>query len=114
MKARPIHIDKTGVVRVPLARDGKDEAVIDLEAYNELMTLGVYQNWQLRGGNVGARGPRGLKVLIGRVLTNARPGQRVVYRDGNPLNLRRGNLDLSDGAFSINHDRAQLGLGLGQ
>lgn len=112
MKGRPVRIandrDRGSIVYVPLARDGKNEAVLDLDDYNELIGLGVYQNWQLRGGQVGARGPDGITLLIGRVLTDAKPGQRVIFRDGNCLNLRRDNLDLSEGGFAIHHDRARL------
>ncbi|WEX07290.1 hypothetical protein [Chelativorans sp. AA-79] len=108
MKARSVRILEGSAVAVPLARDGRQEAILDLSDYNELIALGVYPNWQLRGGNVGSRGPNGIKVLIARVLTDAKPGQRVVYRDGNKLNLRRGNLSVLDGGFSINHDKALL------
>lgn len=111
MKGRPVRIDgdreKGFVVYVPLAR-GDDEAVLDLEDYNELVALKVYPNWQLRGGQAGARGPGGINVLIARVLTDAKPGQRVTYRDGDKLNLRRSNLECSESGFSVNHDRAML------
>jgi hypothetical protein len=112
MKARPVRIEgdqqRGFVVYVPLGRDGEDEAVLDLDDYNDLVALKVYPNWQLRGGQVGARGPGGINVLIARVLTDAKPGQRVTYRDGDKLNLRRSNLECSESGFSINHDRADL------
>jgi len=112
VKGRPVRItndrDRGSIVHVPLARDGRREAVLDLDDYNELIGLGVYQNWQGRGGQVGARGPDGITLLIARVLTDAKPGQRVIFRDGDCLNLRRDNLDLSEGGFAIHHDRARL------
>lgn len=110
MKGRPVHItgdQKKGfLVHVPLARDGEQEAILDLDDYNELVSLKVYPNWSLRGGNVSARIPGGASVLIARVLTDANPGQRVVYRDGDRLNLRRENLSCSESGFAVNHDRA--------
>ncbi|MCG7504764.1 hypothetical protein [Mesorhizobium retamae] len=112
MKARPVRIsgdrENGFLVHVPIGRDGVNEATLDLDDYNELVSFKVYPNWQLRGGQVGARGPLGIEVLIARVLTNAEPGQRVLYVDGSPFNLRRGNLDLQDWGSSIRHDRGEL------
>jgi len=111
MKARPVRItdSKDGgiCVSVPLARTGANEAVLDLQDYNELISLGLYPNWSLLGRNVSARGPLGLRLLVARILTDARPGEVVWYRDGNPLNLRRQNLGIKEG-FSIKHDRQLL------
>lgn len=112
MRARPVRIsgdqDNGFLVHVPLARDGELEAALDLEDYNELVSLKVYPNWSLRGGNVSARIPGGGSVLIARVLTDARPGQRVVYHDGDKLNLTRKNLSCSESGFAVNHDREMV------
>jgi hypothetical protein len=112
MKARPVRIEgdqqRGFTVHVPLGRDGENEAVLDLDDYNDLVALKVYPNWQLRGGQVGARGPFGLEILVARVLTDAGAGQRVVFLDGNPLNLRRSNIGLQVWGTAIHHDRADL------
>jgi hypothetical protein len=112
MKARPVRIEgdqqRGFTVHVPLGRDGGNEAVLDLDDYNDLVALKVYPNWQLRGGQVGARGPFGLEILVARVLTDAGAGQRVVFLDGNPLNLRRSNIGLQVWGTAVHHDRADL------
>ncbi|WP_027155327.1 hypothetical protein [Mesorhizobium sp. WSM2561] len=112
MKARPIRITGSKedgfLIHVPLGRSGTDEATVDLDDYNELVGLKLSRNWQLRGGQVGALAPFGTEVLIARVLTDARPGQRVVYLDNNTQNLRRNNLGLQAWGGSSKHDRALL------
>lgn len=112
MKARPIRITESPqkglfVVNVPLSRFGEGEAFLDLEDYNELTALKLYPNWSMLGGSVFARGPFGLRLIVARVLTDAKAGEVVEYLDGDPLNLRRGNLSIRDG-FSTKHDRALL------
>jgi hypothetical protein len=42
------------------------------------------------------------------VLVDAGPGQQVKHKDGNPRNLRRGNLELVEGGNAIRRDRALL------
>ncbi|MDQ0997025.1 hypothetical protein QFZ34_002207 [Phyllobacterium ifriqiyense] len=112
MKARPIRMEsdwasgaKQYVVCVPLGRSGNQEAAINREDYDELLSLGVSPNWQICSSSVASRGI-GHKVLVARVLMDAKAGQRVRYTDGNPLNLRRSNLSLEDKGFSINDDRS--------
>lgn len=108
MKPRSITVEKGGAVRVPLSRFGEAECIISFDDYQELLDLGVYPNWQLRGGNVASRGPGGISVLIARVLTDAKAGERVLYKDGDRKNLRRVNLSVVQNGFSVNHDRAKL------
>jgi hypothetical protein len=110
MKARPITIAKDGdsyIARVPLARSGKVEALVKPEDYNTLLSLGVSPNWQISGGSVVANTPNG-QTLVGRILTNAKAGQRVTYKDGNPLNLRRSNLEVIHRGFSLRNDFEDL------
>ncbi len=47
-------------------------------------------------------------MLVGRILTDAKAGQQVRYLDGNPLNLRRENLIIKQGGFSLRNDREYL------
>lgn len=107
MKARSVQIGKDGIVKVPLSRDGKQEATISLEDYQELISLGMFQNWALRGGVVGACGPGNVRVIVSRVLLDAKPGQTVEYKDGDKSNLLRENLSLREG-YSVHHDRDLL------
>lgn len=105
MKPRPVRLFVEGgrsMVAVPLARDGKNEAIISHDDYSNLISLGVYPNWQLRGGSVASRcldGP----VLVARVLLGIGEGERVRYLDGDRLNLRRENLKVVQG-WSVNND----------
>lgn len=124
MKARPVKITHQRgeyLVRVPLSRNGEKEATVSYEDYHTLLSLGVSPNWQLTGGSVVARttqrvleGPevrtQGRQVLIGRILMNAKAGQQVRYKDGNSLNLRRDNLMLRNGGFSLRNDREELSI----
>jgi len=109
MKTRPVKILPGGIVSVPLGRSGKHEAKIGLDDYQELLSLRIYPNWQMRGGSVGARGPNGVRVSIPRVLMDARPGEGVVYKDGDPTNLTRPNLKVVE-KFSVQYDRGLLTL----
>ena len=90
------------IVRVPLAK-GRGEAVIDQRDFDLLMRIGVSPAWFLNGTERGRyvrtsmRGIRGSLVGVARVITRARRGQIVKYRDGNRLNLRRGNLKVASG-----------------
>lgn len=119
MKARNVRLfveHGNNMVAVPLARDGKREAIIDHEDYSELLSLGLSPNWQIRGGSVSAHCPSGpvrtggsskapsVPILVARVLTGAKGGQRVSYRDGDRLNLRRENLEVVTG-WSSKNDR---------
>ena len=47
------------------------------------------------------------RVTLARALTGAKPREYVVHRDGNPFNLRRGNLEILSHAefFRRNGDR---------
>ena len=107
MKPRPITVTKQRIAIVPLSRNGEHSATIDLEDYELLMSLGVSPNWQCTGGSVVARTPKGT-MLVGRILMDAKRGQQVRYLDGNPLNLRRDNLTIKQGGFSLRNDRECL------
>lgn len=108
MKARPICLsfdNGKSLVHVPLSRRGEQEAVIEQDDYQRLISAGVSPNWHTVGGSVTARTPKGQR-LLGRIILGAEEGQTVRYQDGNPLNLRRDNLYLRYGGFSINSDTA--------
>ncbi|RWX68216.1 hypothetical protein EN780_09965 [Mesorhizobium sp. M4B.F.Ca.ET.089.01.1.1] len=95
-------------MHVPIGRDGTLEATVDHDDWNWLVAHKVSRNWLLRGGQVGACAPGKLEVLIGRVIVDALPGQRVVFLNGNELDLRRSNLGLQSHGGSTRHDRALL------
>lgn len=88
---------------VPLGSWGgakQKEAILFLEDYERLINNGLSGNWSCHSGSYVAvtiydketRATR--KVLINRVLMGAKVGERVRYKNGNPLDLRRSNLQL--------------------
>jgi hypothetical protein len=107
MKSRSVSIGPDGYLRVPLGRSGQHEAIIALDDYQQLIELGVSPNWQRCGGSVSAVTKKG-NMLVGRILADARAGQRVHYKDGNPLNLRRDNLSVREGGFSVVNNKEAL------
>lgn len=80
---------------VPLRPDGTKTAVIWKDDLEYLERLGVPCKWC----TIGRRKSVVVATTTGhpqiaRLLTNAKPGERVCYADGNRLNLRRDNLVL--------------------
>ena len=98
---------------VPLGRKGANEVAIWEDDYNFVRRLGLSGNWtKLLNNHVIATAPKasGNHVLVARVLLDAKAGQSVRYLDGNPLNLRRENLQLIERGGSIRRDRDFLGM----
>lgn len=96
------------LARVPIARDGKQEAVIHKADYLELIGLGLSGNWFLIRNTVCARVPGGKTILVARAILDAQPGTIIKYLDGDGKNLRRDNLKVMNGGFSVNADRRLL------
>lgn len=86
---------------VPLARGGS--AKIDAHDLEELIQRGITPNWTFNpsgGGDyayVRSRTPENNLVSIGRLVTGARPGEAVKYRNGDRRDLRRRNLYVTNG-----------------
>lgn len=98
--------DGTRIVKVPLT--GGFVATVEAEDYDAFVTLGLSTRWLANAGGSGSitvrftlpparPGQRSNNASVSRVIVNAGNGQRVRYRDGNPLNLRKSNLRLVDG-----------------
>lgn len=89
-------------LRVPLAR-GRGDAVMDADDLPLLRQAGLTDGWSFnRAGNARFRYVRahlsgGNTVTVARVIAGAPTGWHVRYHDGNPSNLRRGNLYLIEG-----------------
>lgn len=112
MKARDVRLSGSRIdgflVHVPCDRDSTLECVLDIEDWNFLVEHKV-KNLYMKGGQVCAF-VNGVEVLVSRVVTDAMPGQRVVYMNDDNLDLRRCNLGLSvsGGRLGSRHDRTEL------
>ena len=75
----------------------KAKVLIDEEDFNDLMGLDISMDWILFEGLVWVR--RGdQRISIARLIRDAGKGTKIVYKDGNQLNLRRDNLIIATGA----------------
>lgn len=92
--------DGNPIAVVPLARGG--DAIVDAHVLEDLLQRGFTLNWtfNLSGGGdyayVRAKTPDNL-VSISRLVTGARPGEAVRYRNGDRRDLRSRNLYVTNG-----------------
>lgn len=95
VKRKPTQFtDTDGVIRyrMPLARHGV-EVVIDTADLNAIADAGISLQWSQGPDNYPRVNIPGCGThAIARLILGAQQGERVVYRDGDPLNLRRSNL----------------------
>jgi len=94
-------IDGRQVAFVPLG-DGRF-AVVDAVDFDQLVAAGVSANWHIGVDDRGAdhvrirsaKPERFPVVSVARLITGAGPRERITFRDGDRLNLRRENLRVS-------------------
>ena len=87
---------KQSLVGVPLVAS-KLRAILLKSDFNDLMSLGISTvGWKLYHKQVVVRNNRWY-VSVGRMIRDADKNQKVIPKDGNPLNLRRDNLILAPG-----------------
>lgn len=92
--------DGTPTVIVSLGRKGSKTCVIDEASFLELMEMRLSPTWDINPeGYVMTYSGKasGGKVSPARVLMNAGIGEVVRYRDNDPRNLRRSNLEVIPG-----------------
>ena len=106
MKQRPISMGTdtehgTTIVRVPLGPDAKHHCELEIADWQALLMAGY-------SGNLNYVRPKdstkiypivpskakNIHQIVARVILKADKGTRVFYRDGNPCNLRRSNLQI--------------------
>jgi len=100
VKVRVLHSrdeDGNEIVTVPLSNIDK-KVILYKDDFNELLSLGVVPKWTLNANLVLARG----RMPIGRLIVDAKKGEKVEVLDGSPLNLRRSNLFVSLGNAKYN------------
>ena len=102
---------KQSLVGVPLA-GSKLRAILLKSDFHHLMSLGVSTSeWKLYHKQVVARNNRWY-VSVGRMIRDADKNQKVIPKDGNPLNLRRDNLILAPGRAKflarVKHKRSDV------
>ncbi len=83
------------LVRVPLIKSDLKATLLE-EDFNDLMALGISAKWKLCHGQVITRNSH-REVSIARLIRHAKASQRVIRRDGDPLNLKRSNLIIAPG-----------------
>ncbi|TYR33703.1 hypothetical protein FY036_06505 [Mesorhizobium microcysteis] len=105
--------DSNPVALVPLGRKGeKGTAIILDEDLALLESLGLSMRWNrhTRTGIVVAptSASSGGSVQVARVLLDLGPGQNIRYRNGDPTDLRRDNLEIKPEGNAIRRDRDYL------
>lgn len=114
--SRFIAADGTRLARVPLT--GGFTATVDADDYDLFIRLGLSTRWLANDNGKGRRtvrfclpparaGQRSNNASVSRVILGAGYGERVRYRDGNPLNLTRANLYVVPG-FAKGRERATV------
>lgn len=95
------------VVLVSVNKAADKVALIYREDYELLLALGVPPNWVTtpQSMSVCCTGKGARKLGVARILVDAGAGQRVVYLDGNPLNLKYDNLKLESHGMPFRRDR---------
>jgi hypothetical protein len=88
--------DNPSVLKISLKNTDK-VALIDEEDFNDLMNLDISMDWILHLGIVMVR-RNGERISIARLIRNAGKGTKILYEDGNHLNLRKDNLVIATGA----------------
>jgi hypothetical protein len=89
---------KRKLVAVPV-NGVKTKAVLYLDDWNDLLSIGVSPVWSFYRNQVVVRSRGKVReVAIVRLLRDARAYQKVLPKDENPFNLRRDNLVLSPGS----------------
>ena len=105
-------IDEGGhqVALVPLGREGeKGVAIVDEDDLTMLDSLGLSMKWNRNHGTgvviAPARRSSGSNVQVARVIVDAGPGENVHYRNGDPTDLRRENIEINRFGYAVRRDR---------
>lgn len=95
MLKQPIHsVDRDGrnVVLVPLTNCEKPAKMLPAD-FEDIQAAGYVGGMYMNAGYVHTgRHPGSSNYPMGRVIAGANPGQKVLFRDGDRMNLRRDNL----------------------
>lgn len=99
--------DGSQIAQVPIGPSGAESVTMDKQDYDHLIELGVSGNWSSINGYAvcNSRIGKPRKLLVARVLVDAKAGEIVRYKDGNKRNLRRDNLSVEKAAHTKRRDR---------
>lgn len=88
-------LDGTALVVVPV---GTQEATCKIERtdYDFLIKNGLSPHWGVSNGKYVSAIKDGSREYVARLMCVASDGQSIRYKDGNPFNLRRSNLQLME------------------
>ena len=101
------------ITLVPLA-GSPDPARLFAEDFDAIKSAGFSDQWQLDSNGKGSayvrarrRDPaaKARSIAVARLIMRPEPGEKVIYLDGNRLNLRRDNLTLERGARRAKADK---------
>jgi hypothetical protein len=95
--------DGNKIVSIPVTNSDKP-AILYLEDFNLLKSLGLDFQWRLNSNVVFSKG----NLPVARLIANPADGEKVQYIDENRLNLKRSNLVVSKGQARSVNTRNQL------
>lgn len=107
---RHVEGDARRVALVPLGPHGrKGVAIVDGEDLSLLDSLGLSMRWNRHAGTgiviAPAGNSSGNSVQVSRVILDCGTGENVRYRNGDPTDLRRQNLEINPEGYAIRRDR---------
>lgn len=88
-------LDGTAIALVPV---GKQDAICTIAKadHDFLIKSGVSPNWAVSNSKYVTAIRDGKRDYIARMVCMCRTGQFISYKDGDPLNLRRANLQVME------------------
>lgn len=88
-------LDGTALVRVPV---GTQDATCTIERadYDFLIKNGLSPHWGVSNGKYVSAIKNGKREYVARLMCMTSGGQSIRYKDGNPFNLRRSNLQVME------------------
>ncbi len=89
--------DGVPIISIPIANSNKP-AILYQEDFDLLLSLNIDPRWTFNANLVLERG----QLPIARILFDAKAGEKVRYKDGNSLNLKRDNLLKAKGGARSN------------
>jgi hypothetical protein len=91
----------TPIVLVPLVNSTQRVVLYETD-FDALIEKGLYPLWRLSSGKVLERGSQ---IAVARLVVDAKAGEKIYLKDGDPCNLRRTNIFKAAGGNSTESAR---------